>query len=213
MLTVALTGGIASGKSVVAEVFARHGCALYRADQEARAFLAPGGPAVEPLAAKFGPAILAGDGGIDRPKLAALIFGRESDRRFVDGLIHPLVARARRREIARLAREDRTKIFVSEAALTIEAGLAGEFDKIVVVWCAPEIQVERLMARDAIPREEALRRIGAQMPAEEKLRFADYIIETSGSLERTLAQAEAVFTMLLADAGRHSSKRRREGGS
>jgi dephospho-CoA kinase len=199
MLTVALTGGIASGKSVVARVFLRHDCALFEADAAARRLMAPGGPAFGPLTSAFGTKILGPDGTIDRAKLAALVFGSAEDRGAVNAIVHPLVAEARRREIRRLEAEGKTKIFVNEAALTIEAGLAGEFDKVVVVWCPPEVQVERLGNRDGISREEALRKIGAQMPSEERLRFADYTIDTSGSFERTIALAEAVYARLLED--------------
>jgi dephospho-CoA kinase len=199
MLTVALTGGIAAGKSVVARVFAAQGCALFRADEIARSLMSRDGPAYGPLVARFGPAILGREGAIDRKKLAGVVFGDEEGRRFVNRTVHPLVAEERRREISRLEAEDKTTIFVSEAALTIEAGLQDGFDKIVVVWCPPETQLARLMARDGLRRDEALRRLEAQMPVEEKLRYADYIIDASGSLERTIAQAVAVHAKLLED--------------
>jgi dephospho-CoA kinase len=205
MLTVALTGGIAAGKSVVARVLKERGCALYRSDEVAQALIAPGGPASRPLVERFGPGILGADGTIDRKKLGAVVFGREEDRRAVNAIVHPLVAAERRREIGRLEAEGRTKIFVNEAALTIEAGFHDEFDKVVVVWCAPEVQVERLIAREKISRDEARRKIGTQMPAEEKLRYADYIIDASGSIERTIAQTEAVYAKLLEDYARKKS--------
>jgi len=215
MLTVALTGGIAAGKSVVARVFEERGGVLFRADEAARSLMAPGGPAYAPLLARFGRSLLDPEGRIDRKKLRAVVFGGEDGRRDVDRIVHPLVAEARRREIARLEAEGKAMIFVSEAALTIEAGLQDDFDKIVVVHCPVEIQLSRLMARDGLDREEALRRLSAQMTNEEKIRYADYIVDASGSLERTIAQAEAVYAKLLEDAAwkANPSGRRRGGGS
>jgi dephospho-CoA kinase len=200
MLTVALTGGIAAGKSVVARVFEARGGVLFRADEVARGLMAPGGPAVRPLVDRFGQDLVGPDGGVDRKKLASIVFGDPAGRTEVNRIVHPLVEKARRAEVVRLEAEGRTDIFVSEAALTIEAGLEKEFDKVVVVWCPAEVQAARLMARDGLGREEALRRIAAQMPAEEKLRYAGYVVDASGSLERTLAQAEAVWAKLLEDA-------------
>ncbi|MBM3295906.1 MAG: dephospho-CoA kinase [Candidatus Aminicenantes bacterium] len=202
MLTVALTGGIASGKSVVARIFEAHGCVLFRADAVAQSLMAPGGPAFGPLVERFGPAVTCRGGGIDRKKLSALVFGDEAARKQVNRIVHPLVEAARRAEVGRLEAEGRTAIFVSEAALTIEAGFHEAFDKIVVVSCPAGLQAARLMSRDGITREEALARLAAQMPVEEKLGYADYVVDASGSLERTIAQAEAVYARLLEDAER-----------
>jgi dephospho-CoA kinase len=202
MLLVALTGGIAAGKSVVARVFAARGGHVHSADTAARSLMSPGGPAYSPLVERFGRGILHPDGTIDRGALGRLVFGDAEARRFVDSVVHPLVVREMREEADRLEREGRTKVFVSEAALTYEAGLEGQFDRVVVVHCDPEVQVERLMARDGIAREAALARIGAQMPAEEKRRRADYVIDASEALEETLARAEAVFTLLVEEAER-----------
>ncbi len=203
MLRVALTGGIASGKSVVAEVFHRRGCHLHSADRAARDLMSPAGAAYPAIIERFGGAILNSDRTIDRPALAAILFGDPEARRFINGVVHPRVVAAMRAEAARLEKEGTTPIFVSEAALTIEAGLTGEFDRIVIVFCDPEIQIARLMARDGLPRDAAVERIGAQMPAEKKIKFADYLIDTSGPLEETLARAEAVCTLLFEDARRN----------
>lgn len=200
MLRVALTGGIASGKSIVADVFRRRGFVFFSADRAGREVMAPGRPAYAPIAEKFGPAILAADGTIDRAALARILFSDPQARRYVEGIVHPLVLAAMRAEAGRLEKEGRTDVFVSESALTFEAGLAGEFDRIVVVHCAPEIQLERLMARDGLGREEALSRIGVQMPVEEKIRRAHYTIDTSGAVEETIARAEAVAAFLLDEA-------------
>jgi dephospho-CoA kinase len=199
MLIVALTGGIASGKSVVADVLARHGCYIDTADETARGLMEPGQPAWEKVVARFGRKILRPDQTIDRPGLARIIFNDEEARLFLNRLIHPLVLEERKAAIERLAKEGRVKIFVSEAALTIEAGFAGFFDKVIVVYCRPEIQIQRLMERDHIERAEASKKIQAQMPAEEKLKYADYVVDTSGTVEGTKAQSEQVYEKLLKD--------------
>jgi dephospho-CoA kinase len=200
MLRVALTGGIASGKSVVAEVFRRRGFVFFSADRTGRAVMAPDRPAYAPIVERFGPAILAPDKTIDRAALAAILFADPEARRFVESVVHPLVLSALRAEAARLEKDGRTDVFVSESALTFEAGLTGEFDRIVVVHCAPETQIKRLMSRNGISREDALVRIGVQMPVEEKIKRAHYAIDASGALEETLARAEAVAARLLDEA-------------
>lgn len=204
MLRVALTGGIASGKSIVAEVFRQRGFHLYSADGAGREIMKPGGPAYLPIIERFGPGILSGDRSagspLNRTALAEILFADPEARRFVEAVIHPLVIAAMKEEAARLERENRTDVFVAESALTIEAGLADAFDRIVVVHCDLETQVRRLMARDALGREAALARIGAQMPPDEKLKHADYAIDASGELEETIARAEAVASLLLDEA-------------
>jgi len=200
MLTVALTGGIASGKSIVAEVLRRRGCHVDKSDDVARGIMAPGRPAWEKIVARFGPAVLKSDRTIDRRKLGSIVFADAAARRFLDALVHPLVMEKKRETIARLDREGKVKIFVSEAALTLEAGFADFFDKIVVAYCPEEIQVQRLTGRDGLGREEALRIIRAQMPAAEKLEYADYVVDTSGSIDETIAQAEELYEQLLLDA-------------
>ena len=199
MLTVALTGGIATGKSIVGGVLLRRGCTVDKSDDVARSLLAPGQPAWTRVVERFGPGILDPGRAIDRKKLGALIFSDAKARRFVDGIVHPLVMAAKKEAIGRLDREGRVRIFVSEAALTIEAGFSEYFDKVVVVYCPEEIQTERLMARDGLTREDAGRRIVSQMPGGEKLAFADYVVDTSGTLEETVDQSEELFEELLLD--------------
>jgi dephospho-CoA kinase len=199
MLIVALTGGIASGKSVVASFLRDRGCALHSADAAAHEAMAPGTPAWETLVAHFGTRILNADRTIDRRKLGALVFADESERLFLNSVVHPLVLRNKQEEVDRLEREGRHRIFVSEAALTFESGFAGFHDKIVVVFCRAAIQEERLMSREGIGREEARRKIRAQMPVDDKKKLADYLIDTSGSLLETERQTETVFRRLLVD--------------
>lgn len=169
MLIVALTGGIAAGKSVVARFLEERGCAVHSADQAAHEVMAPGSGAWERLRAHFGPGILNPDRTIDRRRLGAIVFADEAKRRFLNSVVHPLVLEKKKEIIARLEKEGKTKIFVSEAALTIEAGYAGMFDRVIVVYCRPEVQAARLMARDGLDRQAALQKnSGPDAPGREK---------------------------------------------
>lgn len=195
----ALTGGIATGKSVAAGILSNLGCYVEKADSTAHALLSPDQPAWKTVIAHFGPGILNPDRTIDRKKLGSIIFSRPEEKRFLDGLIHPLVMEEKKKAIERVRRRGIHKIYVSEAALTIESGFHTFFDKIIVAFCEPEIQILRLMERDGLGRREALMRIESQMPQEEKLSFADYRINTSGSIMDTIEQAEGVFRHLVQD--------------
>lgn len=202
MLIVALTGGIASGKSVIGEVFRSRGAVVDSADASARTLLAPGRPAWEAVVARLGPSILAADRTIDRKKLAEILFRDPEVRSFVNGTVHPLVQESRRETVAKLEHEGRTRIYVAESALIFEAGADRFFDRIVVASCDAGVRAARLAARDGLGIEEAVRRLRAQMPAAEKRRRADYVIDTSGPMEETLAGAERVFALLIEDAAR-----------
>jgi dephospho-CoA kinase len=199
VLRVALTGGIACGKSVVSRLLAEKGCAVFSADREAHALMAPGRPAWRAVAARFGPSVLRPDRTIDRARLGAIVFSRPADRRFLDQLVHPLVMAEQEKAARRLGREGGGGILVVEAALVFEAGYAGGFDRVVVVHCSKAEQIRRLMSRDGLSRAEALRRIGAQMPAREKKARADYVIDASGDLAATVEQTERVYAQLVSD--------------
>lgn len=207
MLIVALTGGIASGKSVIADVFRARGAEIDSADASARELMAPGRPAWEAVVGRLGPAILGADRTIDRKKLAEILFRDPEVRAFLDRTIHPLVQETRRGTVARLEREGRTDIYVAESALIFEAGVEGFFDRIVAASCEDAVRAARLAARDGLEPAEAARRIGAQLPDAENRRRADYVIDTSGPLEETLAAAGRVYVRLAEDAAR---KRRGE---
>lgn len=199
MLIVALTGGIATGKSVVAAVLEKQRCYIHSADRVARNLIKPGRPAWQKIVEHFGPQILNPDRTINRPKLADVIFSSRKERLFINRLIHPLVLEKKRQTARRLAKKATHKIFVSEAALTIESGFAGFFDKIVVVTCSEAIQLQRLMERDRISRQEAWKKIRSQMPSAQKAKQADHIIDTSGTLEETKRQSKILYRRLLDD--------------
>ncbi len=199
MLLVALTGGIASGKSVIADIFRQKGCYVDSADAAAHALMAPGRAAWKKIVSHFGAAILNPDRTINRRALGEIVFSKKKERLYLNRVTHPLVLREKKRVVRELARGRRTKIYVSEAALTIEAGFAGFFDRIVVAACPKRIQVRRLMERDGIGRAEAGRRIGSQLPLREKIKRADYVIDTSGTIRETIDQTERVFALFIRD--------------
>ena len=200
MLLVALTGGIATGKSIVAQVLEQLGCYTHQADTLAHELQAPGMPAWKALVSHFGEKILNQDKTINRLALGAIVFADTREREFLNNLIHPMVMAKKREIIEKIGQEGRYKIFVSVAALTIEAGYIKFFDKIIVAHCDKETQLKRLMERDDIDRKKALEKIDSQMPREKKLDFADYVIDTSGSLQQTLEQAEKVYRNLIIDS-------------
>ena len=206
MLLVALTGGIATGKSVVAQVLEQLGCYIHNSDALAHELQAPETPAWKAIVAHFGEKILGPDNTINRRALGAIVFSDKKERDFLNDLLHPMVMAKKRELVQKLKEDGFYKIFVSEAALTIESGFAKFFDKIIVVHCAREIQLKRLMERDSIGRDEALKKISSQMPPEKKLKFADYIIDSSGSLLQTVEQTEQVYRNLVIDYELKSSK-------
>jgi dephospho-CoA kinase len=200
VLTVGLTGGIATGKSVVAEVMRRRGWIVESADRVASELMKPRKKAWRVVVSRFGPAILNADKTIDRKKLASIIFADEKERLFLNSVVHPLVMAARKRAVRRLGKSGRAAVYVAEAALTVEAGFAGFFDKVVVTDCPKSVQIRRLRARDGISRDEALRRIGAQLTRSRRRRHADFVIDTSGTLGQTVRRAEEVCEQLSGDA-------------
>jgi len=209
LLTVALTGGIACGKSVVAAFLREKGCYVHSADRAAHEFMTPETPAWRAIVERFGSTVLRDDKTIDRGRLGRIMFADAEARTFLNGLLHPLVMAKTRALVRDLEQEGRVKIFVSEAALTIEAGFASFFDRVIVVACPEEFQVRRLAARDGLERDEALRRIRSQSPATEKRAEAHYVIDTSGTLAETVEQSERVYAALMRDYEDKRSRRAR----
>jgi dephospho-CoA kinase len=199
MLIVALTGGIASGKSVIARVLEELGCYIHHADLVARELMEPEKPAWLSVVTHFGQKILDPDKTINRSKLGAIVFSDAKERLALNSIIHPLVFEKKKEIIHTLRKEGVYKIFVSEAALTVEAGFADFFDRIIIAFCKRKIQITRLMERDQISRKDALKKIQSQMAPERKAEYADYRIDTSGSIEDTIEQTEIVFRNLMMD--------------
>ena len=197
MLIVALTGGIATGKSVAARVLEELGCYVHHTDKIAHELMEPEKPAWREIVDHFGEEILNNDKTINRSKLGSIVYSDRKERLFLNKIVHPLVSEKRKEIIQSLEKDGRYKIFVSEAALTIEAGFVQFFDRIVVVYCEKETQIKRLMDRDQISRSEALEKLKSQKDPEEKTKYADYIIDTSGTLQSTIEQAERVYRNLI----------------
>jgi len=199
ILTVALTGGIACGKSIAAAVFKELGCYVHYSDKTAHQLMKPHTPAWKKIVHRYGRSILNPDQTINRSKLGKIVFENDQDRKFINRIIHPLVLEEKRKIVADLKKGGRYKIFISEAALTIESGFTGFYDKVVVVYCPSEVQLRRLMSRDGVSLSQAHRRIKSQMPAEDKKKYADYIIDSTGPVSSTVEQTEKVYRYLIQD--------------
>jgi dephospho-CoA kinase len=187
MRKIGLTGGIASGKSTVAAMLRELGFDVIFADEISRRLLDPGQSAYEETVREFGREIVWPDGTLDRKKIAAIVFADRAQLARLNAIIHPRVEAQILKQFADWEREENRPVAFVEAALLVEAGYMKNLDGLVVTWCRPEQQVERLVAR-GMTEEEARARIGAQMPVEEKLKLADYKIDCSGTIEETRRQ-------------------------
>ncbi len=196
MLKVGLTGGLACGKSFVGDALASFGCYLIRADELGHETLAPGGAAFEPALREFGPGILGADGRLDRRKLAAIVFNDPEALARLNSLVHPAVIRRQDQLIAEFEAADPKGIVVVEAAILIETGSYRRFDRLILVTCTEEQQLQRAMQRDGVGEAEVRARLSRQMPLREKRKFADFVIDTSGAKEDTLRQTRAVYEAL-----------------
>lgn len=196
MLRVGLTGSIAVGKSFVLGVLAGLGCRVLDADKTAREAVAIGSPGYNAVVEAFGEDIVKADGTLDRPKLGKLVFADETLRQQLNAILHPFIMGQQDEQLRQWEQEDPGAIGVVDAALMIESGGYQRFDKLIVVHCRPKIQIERLMSRDSLTREEAEQRIAAQMPQAEKKRHADYLIDTSDGFDSARQQTEATYREL-----------------
>lgn len=196
MLRVGLTGGLASGKSFVGRVLEDLGCLLIRNDDIGHDVLQPGGEAYSGVLREFGTGILGEEGSIDRRKLAAIVFHDPAKLQKLNAVVHPPV-RARTRQL--LDEYERTHpdgVAIVEAAIMIETGSYRDYGKLIVAVCSREQEIERAMARDGSTREEVLERLDRQMPLEDKVKYADFVIDTSGSKDDTRAQVNDVYRSL-----------------
>jgi dephospho-CoA kinase len=196
MLKVGLTGSIAVGKSFVLGVLAELGCRVLDADATARDVVAPGTPGLNAVVDTFGRDILQEDGTLDRISLGKIVFADEGKRQLLNSILHPFIIAAQDDRIRRWEQEESKGVAVIDAALMIESGGYRRFDKLIVVHCRPEVQLERLIGREGLSAEEASLRIAAQMPQEEKKKYADFLIDTSDGFEDTRRQTEALFQEL-----------------
>jgi dephospho-CoA kinase len=196
MLKVGLTGSIAVGKSYVLRTFRELGAFVLDADRVAREVVEPGTAGLERVVEAFGESILLPDGGLDRAKLGSIVFADEEKRLLLNSIVHPLVFEAQDGWLEQYESSNRDGIAIVDAALMIESGGYRRFDKLIVVWCEPDLQLQRLMARDSLDRIDAERRIASQMPQEEKKSYADFLIDTSHGFEDTRERTAEVFRQL-----------------
>src|ERR1700750_1374168 len=179
MLRAGLTGSIAVGKSFVAGVLAGLGCHVLDADESARRVVEPGTRGLRAVVEAFGAEVLRDQDTLDRAKLGSSVFGDAEKRMLLNSILHPLIIAEQDDVLKNWEAEDPRGIAVVDAALMIESGGYRRFDKLIVAHCRAGVQLERLMRRNGLSREEAERRIAAQMPQEEKLRYADFSVDTS----------------------------------
>jgi dephospho-CoA kinase len=210
MLKVGLTGGIASGKSVVGEMFVALGACLVQADRIAHDLMLPGQPVYNQVVRHFGGAILNPDLSINRAKLADAAFGPATTSRSpsrieeLNRIVHPAVLRSQEEWVEEMGRQDPHAVAIVEAALILEAGAAKRFDRLLVVTCSDEQRIARFAARHKLAldaaRKEVERRMAAQLPEAEKAKAADYVIDNSGSLDQTREQVRQVWQHLRSEA-------------
>lgn len=194
MVRVALTGGIATGKSFCLERFAALGAAVIDADVLAREAVAPGSVGLAVIADRFGRAVLRPDGSLDRPALGRIVFKDATARAQLEAIVHPEVYRRITMWLANLPLG--TRVAMADIPLLFETGHEHDFERVVVAACEPEEQVRRVMARDGLTHREAHARVTAQWPIEEKARRADYVIRTDGSFAETETQVRVIFSQL-----------------
>jgi dephospho-CoA kinase len=205
MLRVGLTGGLATGKSFVGRTLAELGCHLIRNDELGHAVMQPGAEAYDGIIREFGAGILnpdatdprRNDRTIDRRKLASLVFHDPERLAALNALVHPPVRARTRAELEVFEKTHPNGIAVVEAAILVETGSFRDYEKLIVAVCGAEQQIERAMSRDGLTRQEVIDRLSRQMPLAEKIRYADFVIDTSGTKENTIAQTKAVYESLL----------------
>ena len=196
MLKVGLTGGIATGKTVVGSMFVELGCRLIDSDRITHEVLEPGEEVHQDVVREFGTGILDGDGRIDRSILGSIVFNDRERREVLNRLVHPAVLRRQEEFFEEVAREDLDAVAMVDAALMIETGSYTRYDFLVVVVCTLEQQRQRLLERTGLDETEVELRIRSQMTSEEKARYADFLIDNSGSLESTREQVRTAYEQL-----------------
>lgn len=196
MLKVGLTGSIAVGKTFVCEVFEELGAFVLDADITAREVVQPGSEGLRQIVENFGEEVLQPIGELDRVKLGEIVFSDEQKRQLLNSIVHPLVIEKQNDWLKVKENADPEAICIVDAALMIESGGYERFDKLIVVWCNSVIQLERLMLRNNLSEQEALKRINSQMPQEEKKLYADFLIDTSQGFDSAREQTFEVFEQL-----------------
>jgi dephospho-CoA kinase len=190
MRLIGLTGGIATGKSTVAGMLIERGAAVVDADQLAREVVEPGRPALQAVVQRFGESVLHDDGSLDRAKLGAIVFRDDSARRDLERITHPRITDLMQQRIASAFAHD-APVVVVDIPLLFERGRDDMFEGVLVVWAPVAVQLQRMHDRDSLDKEEALRRLAAQMPIDDKRDRATWIVDNSGTLDDTRRQVNA----------------------
>jgi dephospho-CoA kinase len=192
MLRIGLTGGIASGKSTVAALLRDRDCPVLDADVLTHELLEPGQGSYQEVVREFGEGILTRGGWVDRRRLGAIVFADAAKRERLNQIMHPRIEQIAAKWFSMLDRPGGPTLAFEDAALILEAGAKGNFDRVVVCWCRPEQQLERLKAR-GLSVEEAQQRIRSQMPIDDKRRLADDVVDCSGSIQDTEKHVEELI--------------------
>ncbi|GAA5345046.1 dephospho-CoA kinase [Planifilum fimeticola] len=200
-MRIGLTGGIATGKSTVSRMLQTRGAAIVDADQVAREVVEPHTPGWRRIRERFGDRILRPDGYLDRKALRDVVFRDPQARRDLNGILHPLIRERMLEQAKFLERERPGRVIVFDIPLLYESRLTDWVEKVIVVYVPESVQIRRLMEREGIGEEEALRMVRAQMPIEEKKRMADCLIDNSGSLEETERQVDHLWRCLTSENG------------
>ena len=208
MLRVGLTGGIGTGKSTVGTIFVELGCHLIDADHVTHQLFRPGEPVYKGVVQAFGEHILASDHTINRKVLGEIVFNDPEARAKLNGIVHPAVIQHQRDWMKEMEAKDPNGVSIVDAALMIEVGTYKNYDKVIVVTCKPEVQKQRLRARSSLSEEQIESRIRSQMPLEEKVKYADFVIDNSGGFSSTRTQVEDVNSKLREFAANTSGTRR-----
>ncbi|GLU89960.1 MULTISPECIES: dephospho-CoA kinase [Agromyces] len=199
MYLIGLTGGIASGKSTVARRLYEHGAVHLDADQLARKVVEPGTPALAAIAETFGPEVLRADGSLDRERLGRIVFGDDAARAKLNAIVHPAVRELSGRLIAKAEAENPDAVVVYDVPLLVEANVDHPFDLVVVTDAPKRTQVKRLVEQRGLDPLQAEARVDAQIDREARLKVADVVIDTDGSLGHTMSQADALWSRVTSE--------------
>ncbi len=196
MIVVGLTGGIASGKSTVARMFAEEGAYIIDLDELSRLVVEPHKPAWRDIVSYFGDEILTEERTLDRDRLGSVVFADPAKRRKLEGIVHPRILEAYGKKLHRILEKNRQAVVIADVPLLMEVEMEGSFEKVIVVYIPAESQMKRIVQRDGLSEKGARDRLKAQMPIDEKARRGDFIIDNSGTLEETRRQVKEIYEKL-----------------